>query len=346
MANLANLPFASRGTPQRGVDGSAALGRRAMLAEGGEAARAAGGTVPSASASATAPVCEVFLVRHAERADEAPQHAARAPVDLPWWDPPITERGVDQARHAANQLVAEHQESPFRLVYASPCVRTVQTASYIATTLGVPICLAPGLASCAAAIARMGIGSFAPAAGTAECAATATATPARSDRSSGTNSGGTGPQPRFVTEEEAMALCAAGTRFVRTEASGRYEGFLPCVERLARAESLMHRAVDDATAWSTRDDGAVHQRGADRHGAARRILIVGHREGIRDLCALSGDAHRRTGYCCIARFRYDPSHGASNGDDGATEGHRGGLRDFCARGIRPSPRWTLVLAPT
>lgn len=46
----------------------------------------------------------------------------------------------------------------------------------------------------------------------------------------------------------------------------------------------------------------------------RRILVVTHREGIRDLAKVAGKDHRRTPYCCIARFI--KAHGKKGGSEG------------------------------
>lgn len=83
--------------------------------------------------------------------------------------------------------------------------------------------------------------------------------------------------PRFLTAEQAARYCAEGAQIEATEA--RYdEDFVSCVARLAME--------------------------AAAHGLAR-ILIVSHREGIRDLGNLAGvRARLKTEYCCIARFRY------------------------------------------
>lgn len=57
-------------------------------------------------------------------------------------------------------------------------------------------------------------------------------------------------------------------------ADGVIDEYLPCVERLA--------------------------------GAHSRVLIVTHREGIRDLIKAAGyDGRIKTPYCCIAQFRFD-----------------------------------------
>ena len=115
-----------------------------------------GSTVAAAQSSTT---CEVFLVRHGERLDEVPDPKIKN--DRPWWDPPLTTNGAQQAAAAGEQLRVEHERTPFSVVLASPCVRTIQTASHIAAALKLPVALVPGLA-CAAAVEQLGLPSFDP----------------------------------------------------------------------------------------------------------------------------------------------------------------------------------------
>lgn len=231
---------------------------------------------------------EVFIVRHGERADEAGSEWVG-----PWWDPPLTPAGVEQARAAGQRLLQLHDAHPFDRIVCSPCIRTLQTASHIGAVLGLPLSLAPGLAECAAAVRYIGIQKFQPREG--EVLADATPPPA----------GGPPPPlaqqkkkppPRFRDAAKAAPVCAAGVSF--TPADGVYEEFLPCVERLAAA------------------------------AAGGRLLLVGHREGIRDLCEFAGAKHGRTEYCCITKLRFDARRVAEatrSAGDGA---------------------WTLLVAPT
>jgi len=72
------------------------------------------------------PVVEIVLVRHAE-----PEWVREGlSVD----DPPLTERGHDQAARLAERLASE----PFDEVYVSPTMRTRQTAAPILDRLGRP----------------------------------------------------------------------------------------------------------------------------------------------------------------------------------------------------------------
>ena len=68
------------------------------------------------------------------------------------YDPPITERGVEQAKQAAGRLAAVHAKSPFACVFSSPLVRCIQTAVTVAHELGLPVRIVRGLASCTRAL--------------------------------------------------------------------------------------------------------------------------------------------------------------------------------------------------
>ena len=78
-----------------------------------------------------------LLIRHAESAWNEHFGSSRIDVGLP--DPPLTEKGIEQARSAAERL---RQEGIRRLI-TSPYRRTLQTASIIAAALDVPITIDP-----------------------------------------------------------------------------------------------------------------------------------------------------------------------------------------------------------
>ncbi len=81
----------------------------------------------------------VWLARHANRLDFVnPEwfNTAERP-----YDPPISEDGVVQAQQLAQRLKQEN----IKHIFASPFLRTVQTASYIAEVLDLPIKLETGL---------------------------------------------------------------------------------------------------------------------------------------------------------------------------------------------------------
>ena len=142
------------------------------------------------AAERTAPT-EVFLVRHGERVDET----AEAPLFYlncgdRGWDPPLTQEGRRQADHAGRELLRAHQQKPFSCVLYSPCLRTLETAARIATVLGLPLRCVPGLAECAAAVKSRRIASFDPS--NTSCS-----------------------RPPLPTQEQALAHCPAGVRFLR-----------------------------------------------------------------------------------------------------------------------------------
>ena len=73
---------------------------------------------------------EVFVVRHGERVHETSERTAFfATCGDRWYDPPLTAKGVAQARQAGEYLEALHASQPFEEVLCSPLLRTVQTAS-------------------------------------------------------------------------------------------------------------------------------------------------------------------------------------------------------------------------
>ncbi len=85
----------------------------------------------------------IYLARHGTRIDHAnpdwPRRAARP------FDPPLAEQGRDEAQRLAQRL-ADELGSAHRVaaVYASPFLRTVQTAHPIAEALDVPLRLDAG----------------------------------------------------------------------------------------------------------------------------------------------------------------------------------------------------------
>ena len=259
---------------------------------------------------------EVVLLRHAERVDETAERGewARNCGDR-YWDPPITQRGLRQSRDAGEALLLEHARRPFSCIYVSPCLRTVQTAAELAQVLGLPLRCAPGLAECAAFVARKGIASFRPGGGCgcgrgAGAGAGAAEPPSRASR----------PPPRFLTEAELAVHCREGTRFLDRDHT--YEGFFACVARIAAAERdarICGAALETASAASGLESATAAAAAA---GAAAsrsvRVLMVTHREGIRDLCTLAGAPHRRTPYCCAALYALDATPAAAGRGGGST----------------------------
>ena len=225
---------------------------------------------------AQSPEVELILVRHGERLDEAPDETVIH--DLPPWDPPLTRKGIEQARAAGQLLREEHAIQPFESIYVSPCARTLATASHIAAALGGGVYLqpVPGLAECATAVNEIGLAAFDPSCPggmgiSSNDSHGAIAPPATHGPKCGTAS----CTPHFLAGERALSYCAQRTELRPIEA--RYdEEFEGCVWRLAA----------EATA-----------RGVSR------LLLCTHREGIRDLAELAGVRGRvKTPYCCVARF--------------------------------------------
>ena len=117
------------------------------------------------SRAAPAPMAaagRLIIVRHGERIDEVDHNwRRRATGPTRSYDPPLTTRGVTQARGAGvvvEKLLAASPEglSAPAVLYSSPLTRALQTAMEVSRRTGLPICLAPGLASCAAAIHKRG----------------------------------------------------------------------------------------------------------------------------------------------------------------------------------------------
>lgn len=261
---------------------------------------------------------EVVLLRHAERVDETAERGEWAQnCGDRYWDPPITQRGLRQSRDAGEALLLEHARRPFSCIYVSPCLRTVQTAAELAQVLGLPLRCAPGLAECAAFVARKGIASFRPdrcgcgrGAGSGAGAASAAATepPPRASR----------PPPRFLTEAELAVHCREGTRFLDRDHT--YEGFFACVARIAAAERdarICGAALGSVGAASAASGSESASAGAAASPSVR-VLMVTHREGIRDLCTLAGAPHRRTPYCCAALYALDATPAAAGDGGGST----------------------------
>lgn len=110
---------------------------------------------------------EVWHVRHGERCDEVRGEERRAWESSPrcmrggWFDPFLTCRGHVQASRAGlylkNLPFNQQLGKSFDIVYTSPLIRAVQTAVCISQGLGnLPLQVVPGLASCTAALKRIG----------------------------------------------------------------------------------------------------------------------------------------------------------------------------------------------
>jgi phosphohistidine phosphatase SixA len=74
----------------------------------------------------------IFLVRHAERADDAPSEGAGAMDPDMAQDPPLSEAGKDRARLLAEML----RDAGITRIYSTNYRRTLETAEPLARTLG------------------------------------------------------------------------------------------------------------------------------------------------------------------------------------------------------------------
>lgn len=110
---------------------------------------------------------EVWHVRHGERCDEVRGEERRAWEKSPryrnggWFDPFLTCHGHTQASRAGVFLQSlpfnQQPGKRFKIVYTSPLIRAVQTAVCVSQGLGnLPLQVVPGLASCTAALRRIG----------------------------------------------------------------------------------------------------------------------------------------------------------------------------------------------
>jgi broad specificity phosphatase PhoE len=81
----------------------------------------------------------IWIARHAERQDYADSNWYRN-SDRPF-DPPLSPRGVRQAKALAERLRKEE----IHHIFASPFLRTVETAHAVAEALDLPVKLEPGL---------------------------------------------------------------------------------------------------------------------------------------------------------------------------------------------------------
>ena len=121
----------------------------------------------------------VFMVRHGERIDECAAGASwREQAGDRWFDPPLTERGREQAATAArrlqdflNQHRQQHEQhlqndssksaigdiieiDSFDAVYCSPLLRTLQTAEQFGKVLDIPVKPLAGMYMCVRACVR------------------------------------------------------------------------------------------------------------------------------------------------------------------------------------------------
>lgn len=100
------------------------------------------------------------MVRHGQRIDETKEGQEWQKENVKrWYDPPLTRTGHDQAAEAGKKLLkyfGDVDPLPFTCVYASPLIRTMQTASEIAAVLSLPVQPDAGLATCTSAFKKRG----------------------------------------------------------------------------------------------------------------------------------------------------------------------------------------------
>ena len=80
-------------------------------------------------------VCQVIFIRHGERADLAPEKNVEYDVKC---DPPLTPLGVTQVEETGHYLKRYVEQHKFDevVIECSPFIRTVQTATILAKTMG------------------------------------------------------------------------------------------------------------------------------------------------------------------------------------------------------------------
>ena len=82
---------------------------------------------------------KIWIVRHGNREDF--QNPGWAKTAQRPYDPALSADGETQAKEVGGSL----RDEPVDCVFASPFLRTIQTASHIAEALDAPVCLEPGI---------------------------------------------------------------------------------------------------------------------------------------------------------------------------------------------------------
>eukprot|EP00802_Teleaulax_amphioxeia_P007622 Tamp_07629.p1 GENE.Tamp_07629~~Tamp_07629.p1 ORF type:complete len:339 (-),score=53.17 Tamp_07629:1447-2403(-) len=265
---------------------------------------------------------EVWVVRHGERVDEVPgvRWDKCGKTNPQWFDPALTGRGHEHAAGVADAIRDKlGGKCPFDVIYTSPLVRTVQTAEKFSERLGIPIEVVPGLCTCAAAIKREGLVQ-------------------REGRLWLQKSG----LPLQTTEELKRLSPNATYTEARTNVDNAAItcSFAECLENLC-----------ETALRSGRSEAATGQTASQ----PRRIMLVAHREGIRELSRVAeGSAITNTPYCCVGIFRYSPggalpAHGSQASQsaqaasqaagDEAQESARSSSPGPSRVGARAAPRW-------
>jgi len=102
----------------------------------------------------------VVVIRHGERLDEVDTGEwRRIRTRETQYDPPLTEQGWMQARHAGKELAAKLERRPIAVIYSSPTARTFSTAAAVASELSVSSIKPAYALNCCAAAKKCGVGS-------------------------------------------------------------------------------------------------------------------------------------------------------------------------------------------
>eukprot|EP00750_Incisomonas_marina_P017783 INCI2469.1.p1 GENE.INCI2469.1~~INCI2469.1.p1 ORF type:complete len:416 (-),score=56.53 INCI2469.1:82-1329(-) len=255
----------------------------------------------------------VFMVRHGQRIDETNEGRAwQLQAGDRWYDPPLTEEGKQQAFGAASNLAkflrdyadksisgagqpgtaaaSDREEQSegvvfdvFPRVFCSPLLRTLSTAEQFGRVFKMPVVPVAGLATCTAVFRKRG------------------------------------RKQMLLPFKEVSPLCRDA---VLEEFSAAYTDMLfePTVAMLAcqaaaavlnaSAPTINSCTVPDCPsagkAQSTRSTGDIEPKVQGRTSPKRRraIIVVTHREGLRNTSKLTAAPFQKTKYCCTAMFNY------------------------------------------
>ena len=326
---------------------------------------------PTYSSVATAPddasLVDVYILRHGERVDETSmaEEFWTTTKRSRHFDPPLTEKGEEQARTAARTILRMTKatrgggstEAPlFDGVFISPMMRCLKTAQVVceemhnelsgvrpqeeqdslSASMTIPATVSPvfevcpGLSECAAVIRRHGVHVWKwlqetemralspPGTALPYCWCKGSAAESEKSRHSPCT---TPPVSHYYDASSAFSSSSSSSAGnegdTETNADGAAGGwvakvsrnapdtYMDCVEHLVQHYQNVQRsdgATEEAAEREKRDEGV---------GSRKRILLVSHREGIRDI---TGNP-RRLPYCAIAQFRV--GFGPQSGDSSA-----------------------------
>lgn len=209
---------------------------------------------------------KVLLVRHGERADECGESNDR-------FDPPLTAQGKAQAASAWSKILGAHEISSLR-VYTSSMTRCMETTCGVISSLGssssVDLTIVPGLASCAAAINRLG-------------SIRSDDVPARLKSS------------KEATERgQELSLNSAKVNWGFLDDGTTASSYVGGAEDAWWEEGEKEWVKAMRTVLSHTEEGE----------GCEVCVVVTHREGIRTLVRMltAGAQRARTTFCCVASF--------------------------------------------